>query len=191
MFWLVGGWLEARGEEERALFDLVWGWLEARGEEERATWRALFDRYIDEIMHFVKNQVTPAITVPHLHAIKMLTDFLTTAAAGVDLNFDETAGSLMLADFPTTAAAGVDLNFDKTAGVFAEKVFLFCVCWAFGGVLETADRHKLSQHLYTITDLLPQMHGECNTLFDYYPDETAMDWEPWASRVPDWSHPTP
>ena len=42
--------------------DLPWrsfagGWLEARGEEERATWRALFDRYIDEIMHFVKNQV--------------------------------------------------------------------------------------------------------------------------------------
>jgi hypothetical protein len=41
---------------------------------------------------FPKNQVTPAITVPHLHAVKMLTDFLTTAAAGVDLNFDETSG---------------------------------------------------------------------------------------------------
>ena len=24
---------------------------------------------------------------------------------------------------------------------------------------QSADRNKLSQHLYTITDLLPQMHG--------------------------------
>jgi hypothetical protein len=40
---------------------------------------------------------------------------------------------------------------------------------------------SLLQHLPRLTELLPEMEpGE--TLFDFYPDEAAMDWEPWAHR---------
>ena len=136
-------------------------WIEERGSEERLTLRSLFDRYMDQLLHFQKMQCSPVVNMPTIYVPWMLTNM-----------FD-------------CASKYLDFRWDATGEVFIEKIFIFCLCWSFGGLLETMDRAKLSQFMYTLTDLLPIMKSD-HTLFDFYPDDNVLDWEHWRNRIPEW-----
>jgi len=139
-------------------------WIEGRGSEERVILRSLFDRYMDQLLYFSKMQCSPVIQTPTIYVPWMLTRM-----------FD-------------CASKFMDFRWDATGEVFLEKIFIFCMCWSFGGLLENMDRIKLSQFMYTLTDLLPVMKGDV-TLFDFYPDDNVLDWEHWRTRIPEWKYP--
>ena len=141
-------------------------WIEGRGSEERMILRSLFDRYMDHLLHFVKMQCSPVIQTPVNFIPCMLTSL-----------FDCTAKYL-------------EFRWDGNGEEFLEKVFIFCLAWAFGGLLENIDRMKLSQFMYTLTDLLPVMKND-TTLFDFYPNDNMLDWDLWSSHIPEWKHPEP
>lgn len=136
-------------------------WIEGRGSEERVILRSLFDRYMDQLLHFQKMQCSPVVQTPTIYVPWMLTRM-----------FD-------------SASKFMDFRWDASGEVFLEKIFIFCMCWSFGGLLENMDRVKLSQFMYTLTDLLPVMKNDV-TLFDFYPDDNVLDWEHWRTRIPEW-----
>jgi dynein heavy chain len=139
-------------------------WIEGRGSEERVILRSLFDRYMDQLLHFQKMQCSPVVQTPATYVPWMLTRMF------------ECASKFM------------DFRWDASGEVFLEKIFIFCLCWSFGGLLENMDRIKLSQFMYTLTDLLPNMKNDV-TLFDFYPDDNVLDWEHWRTRIQDWKYP--
>ena len=139
-------------------------WIEGRGSEERVILRSLFDRYMDQLLHFQKMQCSPVVQTPTTYVPWMLTRM-----------FD-------------CASKFMDFRWDASGEVFLEKIFIFCLGWSFGGLLENMDRIKLSQFMYTLTDLLPNMKNDV-TLFDFYPDDNVLDWEHWRARIPEWRYP--
>ena len=139
-------------------------WIEGRGSEERVILRSLFDRYMDQLLYFSKMQCSPVIQTPTNYVACMLTRM-----------FD-------------CASKFMDFRWDASGEVFLEKIFIFCMCWSFGGLLENMDRIKLSQFMYTLTDVLPVMKGDA-TIFDFYPDDNVLDWEHWRVRIPEWKYP--
>ena len=67
-----------------------------------------------------------------------------------------------------------------------ERLFLYSICWSLGGLLEGADRVKLSMLLLEMSPTnVPQLE-EGDDLFDYYVDEQTMNWRRW--QAPDWEY---
>eukprot|EP01041_Mallomonas_annulata_P002980 gene2980-5847_t len=74
-----------------------------------------------------------------------------------------------------------------------ERLFLYSVTWAVGGILEADDRVKFTSHITSLAEQfgshsLPTMKVEGDTLFEYRINTDSMDWERWAA--PTWEYPT-
>ena len=90
-----------------------------------------------------------------------------------------------------------------------ERLFLYCMIWTVGGLLEPEDRSKFSDELYRLCDepkedwpgsgppptaatLLPNLSsggsGGDQTLYEYYVDTYSFEWKLW--RPPEWEYPT-
>ncbi|EKX37595.1 hypothetical protein GUITHDRAFT_89621 [Guillardia theta CCMP2712] len=138
-------------------------WIEERNTDERTLLRSLFDRYLDQVLHFFKMQCS-----------RTMVTFDNYVPLAITRYFD-------------CACKYLDFRWDSSGEPFLEKVFIFCLCWAFGGVMEPGDRVKFGQFLHTMTDLLPTVpFGD--TLFDFFPDDNRMDWEHWKTRVKEWNY---
>nr|CAB3238692.1 dynein heavy chain 8, axonemal-like [Phallusia mammillata] len=64
-----------------------------------------------------------------------------------------------------------------------ERLFLFCLVWAYGGLLEGTAVKGFSDLLKTLSSALPDYDHEIS-VFDYYVDESG-EWDGWAARVPE------
>ncbi|KAF6030090.1 hypothetical protein EB796_011603 [Bugula neritina] len=64
-----------------------------------------------------------------------------------------------------------------------ERLYLFCLMWTFGGLLDKADRKGFSDLLKSLSTALPDDDRDI-CVFDYYVDESG-EWDPWQSRVPE------
>lgn len=64
-----------------------------------------------------------------------------------------------------------------------ERLYLFCLIWTFGGVLEQSDQRGFSDLLYRQVSALPDDDLK-SSVFEYYVDETG-EWDLWTQRVPD------
>ena len=72
-------------------------------------------------------------------------------------------------------------------GVELERMFVFCIVWTVGGVLETADRIKFDEFLRTIdSDVLPQCSPGL-TIYEYRVNTSSLEWERWTP--PEWHYP--
>eukprot|EP00940_MAST-03C_sp_MAST-3C-sp2_P002393 g2393.t1 len=61
-----------------------------------------------------------------------------------------------------------------------EKLFIFSMAWSIGGLLGLDDRGKLDEYLRQIDeDMMPERTDGTETVFDYFVDMSAMDWELW------------
>ena len=85
-----------------------------------------------------------------------------------------------------------------------ERLFIYCMVWTVGGLLEPEDRTKFSAEMYRLCDedrgeqpwpggsapssttILPTLSAE-QTLYEYYVDEYNLDWKVW--RPPTWEYP--
>lgn len=61
-----------------------------------------------------------------------------------------------------------------------ERLFLFCLIWTFGGVLEQNDQRLFSDLLYRQVTALPDDDLK-SSVFEYYVDETG-EWDLWTQR---------
>ncbi len=68
-----------------------------------------------------------------------------------------------------------------------ERLFLYCIVWSLGSLLETDDRLKLSHHLsQTAQSNFPAM-DDGQSLFDFYVNDESLQWEHW--EAPEWEFP--
>lgn len=73
-----------------------------------------------------------------------------------------------------------------------EKLFIYCLTWALGGLFETEDREKFHKLLESKHAPLPaisaqRMSVDKETVFDYYVDEQTKQWKLWEAEV--WNPP--
>ena len=69
-----------------------------------------------------------------------------------------------------------------------EKLFIYALTWAIGGILEVDDRPKFTEYITNIsTTALPTMTEEGDTLYEYRVNPDSMEWERW--KAPEWEYP--
>lgn len=65
-----------------------------------------------------------------------------------------------------------------------ERLFLYCVVWSLGGLLEAEDRQKLSHHLsQTAQQNFPAM-DDGQSLYDFFVNDETLQWDHW--EAPEW-----
>ena len=69
-----------------------------------------------------------------------------------------------------------------------EKVFVYCLCWSVGGLLEADDRLKFDQWLRDndTNNIMPEVE-EGETIYEYFVNEKTCQWEKWAPEA--WTYP--
>ena len=88
-----------------------------------------------------------------------------------------------------------------------ERLFIYCLVWTVGGLLEPEDRTKFSNEIYRLCNeeraelyplgdgsvslnsdsILPKLSTE-QTLYEFYVDTYSFEWKLW--RPPEWEYPT-
>ncbi|WAR07684.1 DYHG-like protein [Mya arenaria] len=137
-------------------------WLENRTpqeihekDEQRVLQRA-FQKTLDPVINFVLNDAKPRVRLSEVGMFKTCLGLL----------------AAMLAD-----------NIEIGGELHIERLYLFCLIWTFGGLLDAHDRKVFSDLLKTLSTALPDDDRDI-CVFDYYVDESG-EWDPWISRVPE------
>eukprot|EP01031_Cornospumella_fuschlensis_P048822 gene48822-59779_t len=82
---------------------------------------------------------------------------------------------------------------NDTLAIELERLFLYALSWAVGGLLETDDRMKFTTYLSqkagssAALTVLPKMDAPGDSIFDFRINTDAVDWERWAT--PHWEYP--
>ena len=85
----------------------------------------------------------------------------------------------------TEGKQSIDISVDTETRV--EKIFLYCLCWSVGGVLEQAGRQKFHDFIcsYDKSGMMPKVQpGE--TIYEYFVKEDG-NWALW--KPPVWAYP--
>ncbi|XP_030850579.1 dynein heavy chain 8, axonemal isoform X3 [Strongylocentrotus purpuratus] len=131
-------------------------WLENRNQQEIHCLQKAFNKTMDAVVNYVLFETKPLATLTEVGTFKTCLGLLESM-----LNEHiEIGGELHI-----------------------ERLFLFCLIWTFGGLLEGSDRKGFSDLLRTLTSALPDYDHDIS-VFDYYVDESG-EWDPWISKVPD------
>ncbi|XP_070568705.1 dynein axonemal heavy chain 5-like isoform X4 [Ptychodera flava] len=133
-------------------------WLENRSDQEVHSLQRAFNKTMDAVVNFVLYETRPKIKLGEVDMFKSCLGLL--AAMLNEREQLEIGGEL-----------------------HTERLFLFCLIWTFGGLLEGNDRKHFSDHLRTLTSALPDYDTDIS-VYDYYVDESG-EWDPWVSKVPD------
>ena len=70
-----------------------------------------------------------------------------------------------------------------------ERVFVYCLCWSVGALLEADDRMKFDTWLRgqdSTKRIMPRVQ-EGETVYEYYVDSRTGEWQPW--KPPRWTYP--
>lgn len=68
-----------------------------------------------------------------------------------------------------------------------EKLWVYCLCWSHGGLLEQDDREKFHKYLESRSAPLPpisaqKMSVDKESIFDYYVNENTKEWSLWEAE---------
>ncbi|XP_071954985.1 uncharacterized protein [Antedon mediterranea] len=132
-------------------------WMEGRNQQEIHCLQKAFNKTMDAVVNFVIYETKPRMYLCEVGMFQMCLGLL----------------SAMLNE----------INVSIGGELHIERLFLFCLIWSFGSLLEGTDRKNFSDLLRTLTSALPDYDHEIS-VFDYYVDE-AGEWDPWISRVPE------
>lgn len=85
----------------------------------------------------------------------------------------------------TEGKNAIDISIETEVRI--EKIFLYCLAWTLGGLLETEDRRKFDSYLRTIdkAGAMPKI-AEGETIFEYFV-ATNGQWSQW--KAPHWVYP--
>ncbi|XP_071801693.1 uncharacterized protein [Asterias amurensis] len=131
-------------------------WMENRNQQEVHCLQKAFNKTMDAVVNFVLYETRPLVQVCEVGLFKMCLGLLT---------------------------AMLNEHVEIGGELHIERLFLFCLIWSFGGLLEGNDRKNFSDLLRTLTSALPDYDHDIS-VFDYYVDESG-EWDPWLSRVPE------
>ena len=77
---------------------------------------------------------------------------------------------------------------DSSKNKALERIFVYCLCWSVGALLEAEDRMKFDTWLRKQDDnkIMPKVQ-EGETIYEYYVNATSGEWEQW--KPPQWTYP--
>ncbi|XP_051780690.1 uncharacterized protein LOC114649411 [Erpetoichthys calabaricus] len=134
---------------------LASAWLMKRNEQENSVLSKVFNTALDPIFNYVLREIKYPIPLTEVGLFQTISNLL-----GAMLN--DKAQSL--------------------GGQFhIERLFLFCLIWTVGGLLQDHDKKKFSDVLKIHSTSLPDYDEEIS-VFDYYVDESG-EWELWTSHL--------
>ncbi|KAL7543927.1 hypothetical protein ACHAXR_013293, partial [Thalassiosira sp. AJA248-18] len=83
---------------------------------------------------------------------------------------------------------GSDCTFIGSNNKALERIFVYCLCWSVGALLEAEDRMKFDAWLRKRdgTKIMPKV-GEGETIYEYFVNSTTGEWEKW--KPPQWAYP--
>lgn len=160
-------------ETELGWKPLVASWLAKLRPQEAAALKPCFDKYVDPLLDTIRidcKPVMPGAPWPHISR-----DFCQVTTLITLLN------AVLL---PSQATNEV------YAEAHMERLFLYCLTWAVGGLLPMADRAKFDKKLRSICTNVPPVEAESgDTIFEYLVGDQSQNWEHWSNRVPTWTYP--
>ena len=80
------------------------------------------------------------------------------------------------------------LSSSETIEIDLEKIFIYCICWSLGALLEADDRMKFDEWLRERDSekVMPQVE-EGETVYEYFVNLRTLKWEKW--KPPTWIYP--
>eukprot|EP00217_Crustomastix_stigmatica_P013603 CAMPEP_0183798542 /NCGR_PEP_ID=MMETSP0803_2-20130417/19119_1 /TAXON_ID=195967 /ORGANISM="Crustomastix stigmata, Strain CCMP3273" /LENGTH=4519 /DNA_ID=CAMNT_0026043227 /DNA_START=42 /DNA_END=13598 /DNA_ORIENTATION=- len=148
-------------------------WLDTRRKEEGEILSACFDKFVGPLLDTMRLKCRPicsGIPWPHVSRDFCAVTSLCTLLDG------------MLKD-------AVAENEIYSEGHY-ERIFIYCITWALGGMLPVEERQIFDEDLRSLTDNAPRIpEGEEGTVFDYLVNEENTEWDHWSTRVPSWEYP--
>ena len=171
-------------ETELGWRPLVASWLDTRPKSEAATLQNLFDKYVDPLIHHMKMTskfVMSGSPWEHVSRDFCQVTTLITLLKGCLLPFEK----------DNLSASFKEIN-PVTTDAHYEKMFLYCVTWSLGGMLQSNDRPKLSKKMSEIAGaaVSPSFENQTSdTFFEFFVDNDSKEWVHWISVVPEWQYP--
>ena len=150
---------------------LVASWLETRGKAETEALSPLFEKYVDDLITFIKLECRPVMGgIPWEH---------------VSRDFCSIGSLLTMLDASLKPAVEASETYDAER---YERVVVYCTVWALGGVLPLEDRTKFNRQLVTLCGSnvpTPWAEPETDTLFEYFVHPATGAW---AASMPPLAH---
>lgn len=200
-------------ESELGWKPVVESWLQGRPVREAAVLRSCCDRMIASTLDFVKTECKAVMKCETVCLVNSLLTLLNGAlghstkfgAATSNKHGDRTAqqedsGNSLHSTSPISDVAGSSdkdgaglslLKESDATAIKLEKIFLFCLAWSCGSLLEVHDRSALHQHLASTSMCMPvgRTSEQSDTIFEYFVDDLSGEWQHWSSKVPEWEYP--
>jgi dynein heavy chain len=70
-----------------------------------------------------------------------------------------------------------------------ERIFLYCLAWSLGGLLENKERPLFDQELRGFASNMPAKEEDSDTIFEFLVDSASGEWQHWRHCVPVWTYP--
>lgn len=162
--------------------DLDWApvveaWIRRRPESQQTILRTLFMKYMGEntpinpghCFDYLNRNTNGVMPVSRIGQASRLFNLLTGLLLGEH-------GNNISPDDPAKLA------------IQLEKLYLYCICWSLGSLLEQDDRNKFDEWLrqYDDNSLLPKCEPG-QTVYEYYVDPQSFEWKLW--RPAKWEYP--
>ena len=139
-------------------------WLDGRREKERPVLDGFFQKYGQSALDKVVKELSPVMFVPKVAVMA-------------------SCCKLLDALLKPSADAGKFLE-DSVM----ERIFMNCLFWSAGGMLELPDRIQFDAHMRKLTGCLPPINENGDLAYEFYVDPDSGEWEHWSGKIPVYSY---
>ena len=161
--------------------DLDWepilkSWLLTKSKLQSETFGELFKRCVGtctgpksfgHLFAFFNKNLKPVMTITRVGMIEGMLHLLDGLLSVSDLAPESSAAQL---------------------AVELERLFIYSLTWAVGGLCESEDRAKFSDYVMQLSEVgVPTLKEQSDTLFEYRVNPDSMEWERW--KAPEWEYP--
>jgi dynein heavy chain len=161
--------------------DLDWsatveGWVRKQPSSMQTQLRLLFTKYMG-----ASSPIDPGHCIDWIN--RNVSQVMSTSRVGI------TTGLCDLFKGLTEGKGAIDISVDTETRI--EKIFIYCLFWSVGGLLEADDRIKFHEYIKTCDKSIAEMMPKCKqgeTVYEYYISELTGDWTLW--KPPVWRYPT-
>lgn len=158
--------------------DLDWapvveGWVRRQPPSQQDLLRTLFLKYMGtsaptdpgHLMDWMQRNITQVMTISRVGVTSALCDLFKGLTEG---------------------KGAIDISIDTEVRI--ERIFLYCLAWTVGGLLEAEARTKFDSFLrtYDKAGRMPTCHN-AETIYEYFVDSDTGDWLVW--KPPKWVYP--
>jgi dynein heavy chain, axonemal len=144
----------------------VKSWLQRREAHEATGLQPCFDKYVQRMLDFIRLNLSPVMYNEQVCQVNTLLTLL----KGCLKHYSD---------------AHEALNDQKY-----ERIFLFCLTWSLGGLLEVKQRALFDAELRSFASGMPPKEEDSDTIFEYLVSEDGQcAWKHWKHRVPVWTYP--